>query len=37
MEEPFLVPGPHFEVIVNHDALGHLLHILLGQPAPVSR
>jgi hypothetical protein len=31
MGEPFLVPGPHFEVIVDPTALRHILQILLGQ------
>jgi hypothetical protein len=30
--EPFLVPGPHFEVILDPAALRHLLEILLAGP-----
>jgi hypothetical protein len=30
IDEPFLVPGPHFEVIIDPNALRHLLEILLG-------
>jgi hypothetical protein len=31
LDEPFFVPGPHFEVIVDPTALRHLLQILLGE------